>query len=70
MNPLSYLEGPQRNPARFHQNTVFYTHGDFVNYVARLKQVPRQVKLQTKKLLIEQQLVISIDFTSNYPLWA
>ena len=45
MNPVNFLEGPQIDLTSFHEDTPFYTYGDFVNYIARLKRLPQQVIL-------------------------
>ncbi|GFN89256.1 myosin essential light chain [Plakobranchus ocellatus] len=41
LNPMSWLEGNQRNPFFFVESTPFDTIGDFENYIARLNEMPR-----------------------------
>ncbi|XP_012937855.1 uncharacterized protein LOC101860325 [Aplysia californica] len=41
INPLSWLEGNQRDPVFFVDSTPFDNRGDFENYLARLNEMPR-----------------------------
>ncbi|XP_048246902.1 uncharacterized protein LOC124119505 [Haliotis rufescens] len=42
LNPISFMDGIQRNPSSFVNSLPFFTRGDFENYIARLQKMPDQ----------------------------
>ncbi|KAJ8310413.1 hypothetical protein KUTeg_012278 [Tegillarca granosa] len=44
LNPINFMEGPQTDPNNYVGGIPFDTEGDFVNYLNRLSQIPRQNK--------------------------
>ncbi|KAJ8310412.1 hypothetical protein KUTeg_012277 [Tegillarca granosa] len=46
LNPINFLEGPQTDPDNYVLGIPFDTEGDFVNYMNRLGQIPRQINEQ------------------------
>ncbi|XP_021368265.1 uncharacterized protein LOC110459975 [Mizuhopecten yessoensis] len=43
LNPINFIEGIQSNPQAMVDITPFISHGDFINYLARLKDLPKMV---------------------------
>ncbi|XP_033760894.1 uncharacterized protein LOC117342761 [Pecten maximus] len=43
LNPISFMEGMQTNPQAMVDSAPFLTHGDFINYLTRLKNLPMMV---------------------------
>ncbi|XP_048242772.1 uncharacterized protein LOC124114438 [Haliotis rufescens] len=52
LNPINFMEGIPRNPLAFVNMMPLYTVGDFENYIARLRLLPRQLT-QMKSLMLE-----------------
>ncbi|KAK3096278.1 hypothetical protein FSP39_025229, partial [Pinctada imbricata] len=45
MNPVNFLEGrPHYDPESFTDQAPFYTYGDYINFISRIKRMPQQVK--------------------------
>ncbi|XP_060082677.1 uncharacterized protein LOC132561973 [Ylistrum balloti] len=43
LNPINFMEGLQSNPQAFVDTSPFISHGDFINYLARLRNLPVMV---------------------------
>ena len=43
LNPVTFIEGFNTNPGFLTTITSFESHGDFVNYMERLRGIPQMV---------------------------